>query len=196
MNIYRLFAMKHMNLRSSFLAMLIFMAADILAQTPRTFVVKEVGDKPIILHQDKKKRNIAPRDLLPLSAMISIPKGGKLVVYDNVRMSEYTIKEPGMNTLAKFLDGSSKESYTKITFAGLIAMLFSEKGEQRDLPATIYRGGGTESENNSLDEYVLYIREVLRDSTTNLPEGYAIILTEVLKDIESQNELPADSIAP
>lgn len=186
--------MKHIILRTSFLAVLLVLAVDLLAQAPRTFVVKEVGEKPVILHQDKKKQNIAPRDLLSLSAMITIPKGGKLVVYDNVRMSEYTIKEPGMNTLAKFLDGSSKESYTKITFAGLIAMLFSEKGEQRDLPATIYRGGGIDGENNSLDEYVLNIREVLKDSTANLPEGYATILTEVLQDIESQNESPADSI--
>jgi len=186
--------MKHKILCTSFLFVLLIFAADTLAQTPRTFVVKEVSEKPVYLHRDKKKYNVAPRDVLPLNAMITIPKGGKLVVYDNVRMSEYTIRESGMNTLAKFLDGSSKESYTKITFAGLIALLFSNN-EQRVVPATIYRGGEGGDSNNSLDEYVVYIREVLKDSTTNMPAGYATILTEVLQDIESQSETPADSTA-
>lgn len=173
--------------------MLFIMAADVFAQVPRTFVVKEVGTKPVILHQDKKKHQIVSRDVLTLGDMITIPKGGKLVVYDNIRLSEYTIREAGMNTLAKFLSGSQKESYTKVTFAGLIALLFSNE-DQKDKGGTIYRGGETDTNNNSLKEYVGFINATLKDSTTNLPEGYAAILEEVLHDIESQGDASTDTI--
>lgn len=185
--------MRHLNLHTAFLIMLFVMAVDVLAQAPRTFVVKEVGAKPVILHQDKKKHQIVSRDVLTLDAIITIPKGGKLVVYDNIRLSEYTIREAGMNTLAKFLHGSHKESYTKVTFAGLIALLFSNE-DQKDKGGTIYRGGETDSNNNSLKEYVAFINATLKDPTTSLPEGYAAILEEVLHDIENQGEAPTDTI--
>ena len=182
-----------MKLQAFFFFLALVFAAEIPAQTPRTFVVKEVGNKPVILHHDKKKQKVAPRDLLSLNAMITIPNEGMLVVYDNVRLSEYTIQKAGMNTLAEFLNGSSKASYSKITFAGLIAMLFSNNDERRDVPATIYRGEEGDNNENSIDEYVANIREVLKDSTTNLPKEYAAILTEVLQDIESQSEISNDS---
>ena len=186
--------MKHLNLRTLFFAVSFVFAVGVLAQSPRTFLVKDVGDKPIILHQEKKKRHVAPRDLLPLSAMITIPNGGRLVVYDNVRLCEYIIQESGMMTLAKFLNGSRKESYTKVTFAGLIALLFSDKQEERDMPATIYRGSENDPDNNSIDEYIANIQNVLNDSTLNLPNDYATILKEVLDDMEGQSEVQTDSV--
>lgn len=178
--------MKYLNFRTLLLAMLIVFAGDALAQSTRTFLVKDVGDKAITLHQNKQKRYVVPRELLPINAMITIPKGGKLVVYDNVNLRELTIRESGMNILARFLDGSSKESYTKVTFAGLIALLFSND-DQKDAGGTIYRGVEG-SDNNSLDEYVSNIHEVLADSTANLPEDYATILREVLEDIEGSGD--------
>lgn len=175
--------MKYLNFRTLLLALLVVFAGDAMAQSTRTFLVKDVGNKAITLHQNKQKRYVVPRELLPINAMITIPKGGKLVVYDNVNLRELTIRESGMNILARFLDGSSKESYTKVTFAGLIALLFSND-DQKDAGGTIYRGN-EDMDKNSLDEYVSNIREVLTDTTTNLPEDYASILREVLEDIES-----------
>jgi len=183
--------MRHINIRSSLLVMLFLLAASMTAQTPRKFLVKEVGEKPVILHDGKKKVHVASRDLLPINAMITIPKGGKLVVYDHTSLRELTIKEAGTNVLAKFLDGSSKESYTKVTFAGLIALLFSND-KQQDAIGTIYRGH--DSNGNSIDEYTADIRTVLADSLANIPSEYTDILKEVLEDIECQCEVPSDTI--
>jgi len=177
--------MKHINMRASLFVTLLLFAANMLAQAPRTFLVKEVSGKTITLHDGKKKQSVAPRDLLPINAMITIPKGGKLVVYDHASLRELTIKEAGTNILARFLDGSSKESYTKVTFAGLIALLFSND-EQKDAIGTIYRGQDTNG--NSLDEYTDNIRTVLADSLSSVPAEYAEIMKEVLEDIETQSE--------
>ena len=184
-----------MNLRTLLFTLLLTSVAVTFAQTPRKykFLVKEVGEKAITLHYNGEKRKLAPRDTLSLKSMISIPKGGKLVVYDYVNLRELTIKEQGMKTLAKFLDASSKESYTKVTFAGLIALLFSNN-QHPDASATIYRG--VETGNNSLDEYVTNINEVLKDPSIKIPAEYATILNEVLGDIEGQCEMPTDTSSP
>lgn len=184
--------MRHMNLRTLLFTLLLACVATTFAQGPRKykFLVKEVGEKAITLHQNGEKRKLAPRDTLSLKSMITVPKGGKLVIYDFVNLRELTIKEPGMNTLVKFLDGSSKESYTKVTFAGLIALLFSNS-QHHDAGATIYRG--IETGNNSLDEYVTNINEVLNDPNIKIPEEYAKIMNEVLVDIHSQNEAQPDT---
>ena len=83
--------MRHMTLRKSLLALLLTFAAGIFAQTQvQTFLVGEVS-KSVILYQGNKKLAVTPGDELPLGAMLTIPEKGRLVVYNEAKMRQYTI---------------------------------------------------------------------------------------------------------
>lgn len=112
--------MKRMNLRTSLLALLLTFAAGIFAQTPvQTYLVGGVS-KTVILHQGGKKLAITPGDQLPLNAMITIPEGGRLVVYNESKMRQYTILQSGTYTLAELLNSSKKKNVTQNAIAGII----------------------------------------------------------------------------
>ena len=96
--------MRHFNLRTLLFFLFISLTGFTFAQkVTRTFLVKEVGDKPVVRYQGKQKIRIAPCDSLTLTTMINIPKGGRLVVYDNDKLCELTITEPGLDVLGKDL---------------------------------------------------------------------------------------------
>lgn len=115
--------MKHLNFRTSLLVLLIAMAANAFAQTPiQTFLVGEVS-KSVILYQGNKKLAITPGDVLPLGAVLTIPEKGRLVVYDEAKLRQYTIMQAGTHTLAEFLNSSRKKTVPKVAFDGIIKLI-------------------------------------------------------------------------
>lgn len=115
--------MKHLNFRTSLLVLLIAIAANDFAQTPiQTFLVGEVS-KSVILYQGNKKLAITPGDVLPLGAVLTIPEKGRLVVYDEAKLRQYTIMQAGTHTLAEFLNSSRKKTVPKVAFDGIIKLI-------------------------------------------------------------------------
>ena len=112
--------MRHMTLRKSLLALLLTFAAGIFAQTQvQTFLVGEVS-KSVILYQGNKKLAVTPGDELPLGAMLTIPEKGRLVVYNEAKMRQYTIMQSGTYTLAELLSTSKKKNVPEKAFKGII----------------------------------------------------------------------------
>ena len=117
--------MKHLNLRTSLFALLLSFAASVLAQTPvQTFLVGEVS-KSVILYQGNKKLAVTPGDELPLSAMLTIPDHGRLVVYNEGKLRQYTIMQSGTYTLAELLSNSKKKNVPEKAFKGIIKLVTS-----------------------------------------------------------------------
>lgn len=117
--------MNHKNLYTSLFALLLTFATGILAQTPvQTFLVGEVS-KSVILYQGNKRLAVTPGDELPLSAMLTIPENGRLVVYNEAKMRQYTIIKSGTYTLAELLDSSRKKNVPEKTFKGIIKLVTS-----------------------------------------------------------------------
>ena len=119
--------MTHMNLRTSLFALLLTFAASLFAQTPpsmQTFLVGEVS-KSVILYQGTKKLAVTPGDELPLSAMLTIPEKGRLVVYNEGKLRQYTIMQSGTYTLAELLSNSKKKNVTEQAFKGIIKLITS-----------------------------------------------------------------------
>jgi hypothetical protein len=139
-----------MNLRTSLLALLLTFAAGIFAQAPtQVFLVGEVS-KSVILHQAGKKLAVAPGDQLPLGAMLTIPENGRLVVYNEAKLRQYTILKSGTYTLAELLDGSKKKNVPEKAIRGIIKLVTS---------------------GNALPDGVATIdREIHTDSTTTTTE--------------------------
>ena len=117
--------MRHMTLRKSLLALLLTFAAGIFAQTQvQTFRVGEVS-KSVILYQGNKKLAVTPGDELPLGAMLTIPEKGRLVVYNEAKMRQYTIMQSGTYTLAELLSTSKKKNVPEKAFKGIIKLVTS-----------------------------------------------------------------------
>lgn len=117
--------MRHMTLRKSLLALLLTFAAGIFAQTQvQTFLVGEVS-KSVILYQGNKKLAVTPGDELPLGAMLTIPEKGRLVVYNEAKMRQYTIMQSGTHTLAELLSTSKKKNVPEKAFKGIIKLVTS-----------------------------------------------------------------------
>ena len=117
--------MKHTTLRNSLLALLLFIATGIFAQAPvQTFLVGEVS-KSVILYQGNKKLVVTPGDELPLGAMLTIPENGRLVVYNESKLRQYTIMQSGTYTLAELLNGSRKKNVPEKAFKGIIKLVTS-----------------------------------------------------------------------
>lgn len=136
--------MKAMTFRTSLLALLLTFAAGIFAQAPvQTFLVGEVS-KSVILHQGSKQLAVIPGDMLPLGAMLTIPEGGRLVVYNEAKLRQYTIMKSGTYTLAELLDNSKKKNVPEKALAGIIKRVTS-KGSLPDGVATIDRVIRTDS---------------------------------------------------
>lgn len=117
--------MRHMTLRKSLFALLLTFAAGIFAQTQvQTFLVGEVS-KSVILYQGNKKLAVTPGDELPLGAMLTIPEKGRLVVYNEAKMRQYTIMQSGTYTLAELLSTSKKKNVPEKAFKGIIKLVTS-----------------------------------------------------------------------
>jgi hypothetical protein len=117
--------MRHLNLRTSLFTLLLSFAASVLAQTPvQTFLVGEVS-KSVILYQGNKKLAVTPGDELPLSAMLTIPDHGRLVVYNEGKLRQYTIMQSGTYTLAELLSNSKKKNVPEKAFKGIIKLVTS-----------------------------------------------------------------------
>ena len=117
--------MRHMTLSKSLLALLLTFAAGIFAQTQvQTFLVGEVS-KSVILYQGNKKLAVTPGDELPLGAMLTIPEKGRLVVYNEAKMRQYTIMQSGTYTLAELLSTSKKKNVPEKAFKGIIKLVTS-----------------------------------------------------------------------
>ena len=117
--------MRPMTLRKSLLALLLTFAAGIFAQTQvQTFLVGEVS-KSVILYQGSKKLAVTPGDELPLGAMLTIPENGRLVVYNEAKMRQYTIMQSGTYTLAELLSTSKKKNVPEKAFKGIIKLVTS-----------------------------------------------------------------------
>ena len=118
--------MKLANLKSSILVLLFACTANMFGQNPpkEKFLVGEVS-KSVILYQGKKKLAVTPGDELPLCAMLTIPENGKLVVYSEARMRQYTILQAGTFSLAELLNNSRKKNVPEKTFRGIIKLVTS-----------------------------------------------------------------------
>lgn len=117
--------MKHMTIRTTILAMLLTFAAGAFAQTSvQTFLVGEVS-KSVILYQGNKKLAVTPGDELPLGAMLTIPENGRLVVYNEGKLRQYTIMQSGTFTLAELLNNSKKKNVPEKAFKGIIKLVTS-----------------------------------------------------------------------
>ncbi|MBO4551458.1 MAG: hypothetical protein J5733_12070 [Bacteroidaceae bacterium] len=137
--------MKRMNLRTSLLAVLLTIASGIYAQVApvQTFLVGEVS-KSVILYQGNKKLAVTPGDELPLSAMLTIPENGRLVVYNEAKLRQYTIMTSGTYSLAELLSTSRKKNVPEKAFKGIIKLVTSG-GKLPDGVATIDREIRTDS---------------------------------------------------
>lgn len=137
--------MKRMNLRTSLFALLLTVATGIFAQgvAVQTFLVGEVS-KSVILYQGDKKLAVTPGDELPLNAMLTIPENGRLVVYNEAKLRQYTIMKSGTYTLAELLDSSKKKNVPEKAFKGIIKLVTSA-GKLPDGVATIDREIRTDS---------------------------------------------------
>lgn len=118
--------MKHMNRRLLLFALLLTFAASIFAQAPavQTFLVGEVS-KSVILYQGNKRLAVTPGDELPLGAMLTIPENGRLVVYNESKLRQYTIMQSGTYTLAELLSNSRKKNVPEKAFKGIIKLVTS-----------------------------------------------------------------------
>ena len=90
----------------------------------QTFLVGEVS-KSVILYQGNKKLAVTPGDELPLGAMLTIPEKGRLVVYNEAKMRQYTIMQSGTYTLAELLSTSKKKNVPEKAFKGIIKLVTS-----------------------------------------------------------------------
>ena len=112
-----------MKLHTVLLSLMLSIAAGTFAQTAtQTYLVGEVS-KSVILYQGNKRLAVTPGDVLPLGAMLTIPEKGRLVVYDEGKLRQYTILQAGTRTLAEFLNGSRKKSVPKVAFEGIIKLI-------------------------------------------------------------------------
>ena len=120
--------MKHMNRRLLLFALLLTFAASIFAQAQapavQTFLVGEVS-KSVILYQGNKRLAVTPGDELPLGAMLTIPDNGRLVVYNESKLRQYTIMQSGTYTLAELLRNSRKKNVPEKAFKGIIKLVTS-----------------------------------------------------------------------
>lgn len=120
--------MKHMNRRLLLFALLLTFAASIFAQAQapavQTFLVGEVS-KSVILYQGNKRLAVTPGDELPLGAMLTIPDNGRLVVYNESKLRQYTIMQSGTYTLAELLSNSRKKNVPEKAFKGIIKLVTS-----------------------------------------------------------------------
>ena len=117
--------MKHFSLCRILPLLLLTLATGIYAQVPpQTFLVGEVS-KSVILYQGNKKLAVTPGDELPLSAMLTIPENGRLVVYNEGKLRQYTIMKSGTYTLAELLNCSRKKSVPEKTLKGIIKLVTS-----------------------------------------------------------------------
>lgn len=138
-------AMKHTRLHTCLLALLMAAAVSIQAQRPpiQTFLVGSVT-KSVILYQGDKKLAVTPGDELPLNAMITVPEGGQLMVYNKAKLRQYTIMQAGTFSLAEFLQGSRKKNVPAKSLEGIISLITS-KGKLPSGFATIDREICTDS---------------------------------------------------
>ena len=117
--------MKHITSRIAVFALLLLAAASLTAQTPtQKFLVGEVS-KSVILYQGGKKLAVTPGDELPLGAMLTIPENGRLVVYNEGKLRQYTIMQSGTYSLAELLNGSRKKNVPEKTLRGIIKLVTS-----------------------------------------------------------------------
>lgn len=117
--------MRIMKLRTALFALLFCFTAGIFAQAQvQTFLVGEVS-KSVILYQGNKKLAVTPGDELPLGAMLTIPENGRLVVYNENKLRQYTILQTGTYTLAEFLSSSRKKSVPEKAIKGIIKLVTS-----------------------------------------------------------------------
>ena len=117
--------MKHFSLRRILPLLLLTLANSMFAQVPpQTFLVGEVS-KSVILYQGNKKLAVTPGDELPLGAMLTIPENGRLVVYNEGKLRQYTIMQSGTYTLAELLNGSRKKNVPEKTLKGIIKLVTS-----------------------------------------------------------------------
>ncbi len=117
--------MKHITSRIAVFALLLLASASLAAQTPtQKFLVGEVS-KSVILYQGGKKLAVTPGDELPLGAMLTIPENGRLVVYNEGKLRQYTIMQSGTYSLAELLNGSRKKNVPEKTLRGIIKLVTS-----------------------------------------------------------------------
>lgn len=117
--------MKHITSRIAAFALLLLASAGLTAQTPtQKFLVGEVS-KSVILYQGGKKLAVTPGDELPLGAMLTIPENGRLVVYNEGKLRQYTIMQSGTYSLAELLNGSRKKNVPEKTLRGIIKLVTS-----------------------------------------------------------------------
>lgn len=117
--------MKHITSRIAVFALLLLASAGLAAQTPtQKFLVGEVS-KSVILYQGGKKLAVTPGDELPLGAMLTIPENGRLVVYNEGKLRQYTIMQSGTYSLAELLNGSRKKNVPEKTLRGIIKLVTS-----------------------------------------------------------------------
>ncbi len=117
--------MKHITSRIAVFALLLLASAGLTAQTPtQKFLVGEVS-KSVILYQGGKKLAVTPGDELPLGAMLTIPENGRLVVYNEGKLRQYTIMQSGTYSLAELLNGSRKKNVPEKTLRGIIKLVTS-----------------------------------------------------------------------
>ena len=81
--------------------------------------------KSVILYQGGKKLAVTPGDELPLGAMLTIPENGRLVVYNEGKLRQYTIMQSGTYSLAELLNGSRKKNVPEKTLRGIIKLVTS-----------------------------------------------------------------------
>lgn len=117
--------MRHITFRITTLAVLLWTATSLAAQAPaQKFLVGEVS-KSVILYQGGKKLVVTPGDELPLGAMLTIPEKGRLVVYNEDKLRQYTIMQAGTYSLAELLNGSRKKNVPEKTLRGIIKLVTS-----------------------------------------------------------------------
>ena len=119
------YIMKYISPRIFLSILILAFTASLYAQTAEpTFLVGEVS-KSVILFQGKKKLAVTPGDELSLNSILCIPENGRLVVFNEAKLRQYTIMQSGTHTLAELLNNCRKKNVSEKAFKGIIKLVTS-----------------------------------------------------------------------
>lgn len=98
----------------------------------------------ITVKDGKRTLTLAPSDVLTPKNVITIPKGGKLILLNTSSKEQFTFTKDGTSALSDMLKVARKTSLPEATFRYLIRQLTAREAPL-DGGGVIYRGGVIDS---------------------------------------------------
>lgn len=92
----------------------------------------------------KRTLALAPNDVLTPSDLVTIPKGGKLILLNTSSKQQFTITKDGTFFLSDMIKGARRSNLPEATFKYLMKQLTAREAPL-DGGGVIYRGGKVDS---------------------------------------------------